>query len=187
MVRVPLIFHISSCPGPGDKVVNQRILHMKFKKNRLFKILAMMNTLIVLGLFGGCSGTKPASIGVVDNQLADCPDSPNCISSTATDQEHSVPPLQLVGEPADLWPELVRLVSGMGRISIVTQTDTYLHAESRSRIFRFVDDLELLLNPDTGQVHIRSASRLGYSDLGVNRRRYQTLQRLLSENGIIRN
>jgi uncharacterized protein (DUF1499 family) len=61
----------------------------------------------------------------------------------------------------------------------------YLHAEVKSRVFRFVDDLELLLDPASGVVGIRSASRVGYSDLGVNRRRVETLRQQLIQAGVI--
>jgi uncharacterized protein (DUF1499 family) len=77
------------------------------------------------------------------------------------------------------------VVDSLPRSTIVKKTDTYLHAEFRSRVFRFVDDLELLLDPATGVVAIRSASRIGYSDLGVNRRRVATLRQKLTQNGII--
>jgi uncharacterized protein (DUF1499 family) len=70
------------------------------------------------------------------------------------------------------------LLEAMSGSRVVTQTQTYIHAEFRSRIFRFIDDLELLLDEDQGVIQIRSASRSGYSDLGANRNRVEALRRL---------
>jgi uncharacterized protein (DUF1499 family) len=64
----------------------------------------------------------------------------------------------------------------MTRVRIVTATDHYLHAECSSALFGFVDDLECLLDAEAGVIHLRSAARMGYSDLGVNRRRIETLR-----------
>ncbi|MDX5299597.1 MAG: DUF1499 domain-containing protein, partial [Gammaproteobacteria bacterium] len=65
------------------------------------------------------------------------------------------------------------------RITLIRATDRYLHVEARSRVMRFVDDLELLLHPDTGQIEVRSAARLGYADFGVNRTRIEALRHAL--------
>jgi len=68
---------------------------------------------------------------------------------------------------------------------MITKTDVYLHMECKSLIFRFVDDLELLLTPTTGIIDIRSASRLGKSDFGVNRKRVESLRQVLLNKGLI--
>ncbi len=73
----------------------------------------------------------------------------------------------------------------MSRMRVVSASDDYLHAEERSRLFRFVDDLELLAAPD-GELIVRSASRVGRSDLGVNRRRVERLRALLERSGLLR-
>jgi uncharacterized protein (DUF1499 family) len=75
---------------------------------------------------------------------------------------------------------------GLPRTRIVSRTDASLHAECRSRIFRFVDDLELCLRAAEGIIAVRSASRLGYSDLGVNRSRVEALRAELKKRGMIR-
>jgi len=97
------------------------------------------------------------------------------VSSLATDAEHHVEPLQVRGDPAHAMAELRRIVESMPRSRIVAASPTALRAEFTSRIFRFVDDVDLQL--DGRVVQIRSASRSGYSDLGVNRHRVEAIRR----------
>jgi uncharacterized protein (DUF1499 family) len=106
--------------------------------------------------------------------LAPCPSSPNCVSSLATDAEHHVEPLRIVGDPTHAIDDLRRIIEGMPRARIVAANSTGLHAEFRSRIFRFIDDVDLQL--DGHVVQIRSASRTGYSDFGVNRERVEAIR-----------
>lgn len=123
-----------------------------------------------------CAGKRPSSLGVKNGLLAPCPSSPNCVSSDAGDGEHHVTPFLLALAPEKAWPVVRELVSGMARTHIVTERADYLHAECRSFLFGFVDDLELHLRPGEGIIAVRSASRLGYSDFGVNRRRIEDLR-----------
>jgi len=81
---------------------------------------------------------------------------------------------------------VVQVVSGLKGVRIVQRTDTYVHAECRSAVLGFVDDLQLVLRPEEGIISVRSASRIGYWDLGVNRRRVERLRRVLLEKGVIR-
>jgi uncharacterized protein (DUF1499 family) len=115
-----------------------------------------------------------------EGRLLPCPSSPNCVSSQAQDSSQRVDPLRPPGDPGDAMSILRRVVEALPRTRIVTATDTYLHAECRSRIFRFVDDLDFLLDPEEGVVQVRSASRLGHSDLGVNRRRVEAIREALA-------
>ncbi|MBA1149098.1 DUF1499 domain-containing protein [Ectothiorhodospiraceae bacterium WFHF3C12] len=117
--------------------------------------------------------------------LAPCPDKPNCVCSDAQDRRHAIAPLVLRGDPAATWPAIGDIVAALPRTRIVSSDDDYLHAELRTPLLRFVDDLELLLDAQAGEVAVRSASRVGYSDFGVNRKRVEMLRRLLSERGLI--
>ena len=114
--------------------------------------------------------------GQAQPALAPCPDKPNCVSSLATDQRHLVAPLHFTGEPAEAWSRLTSLLLGQPRARIITQQGDYLHAEFRSLMFRFVDDVEFVMQAEQGLIHVRSASRSGYSDFGVNRRRVEHLR-----------
>jgi uncharacterized protein (DUF1499 family) len=131
------------------------------------------------------AGRRPSRLGVSGGQLAPCPASPNCVSSDASDPVHHVAPLALRGEQSEGWVAIRQLVASWPRTRIVAATDEYLHAECRSALLGFVDDLELHLRPEPGVVAVRSASRLGYSDLGVNRRRVESLRAALRLQGIV--
>lgn len=110
-------------------------------------------------------------------KLAPCPDSPNCISSLAVDARHATAPLSFNGDPQTAWNVLKAVVLKQKRTRITGISEYYLQAECRSLVFRFVDDLEFLLVPDEQRVHVRSASRTGTSDFGVNRRRVERIRR----------
>lgn len=116
--------------------------------------------------------------------LPSCPSTPNCVSSDAADETHRVKPYRLTAEPAEAWKTLKKIVLALPRTTIRTATQDYLKAEVRSRIFRFVDDLEFQLRADENIIAVRSASRVGYSDLGVNRRRVEKIRELLISHAV---
>ncbi|MCX5820029.1 MAG: DUF1499 domain-containing protein [Deltaproteobacteria bacterium] len=124
----------------------------------------------------GCSGNRHSQMGVTVGRLAACPDSPNCVSSQSADRRHAIDPLRYEGTAEKARERLVEAVSGMKRARIVAAEERYLHAEFTSAFFRFVDDVEFLLDDGTKTIHVRSASRVGYSDLGVNRRRVEEIR-----------
>ncbi len=126
-----------------------------------------------------CAGTAPR-LGVSDGRLAPCPSSPNCVSSRAADARHRIEPLELAGDVDAGWLALQERVAALPRTRIVEQSPLYVRAECRSALFGFVDDLELLLEPESGRAQVRSASRTGYGDMGVNRRRVEDLRRTLN-------
>ncbi len=118
----------------------------------------------------------PQRLGVENGRLHDCPGSPNCVCSHTPGGEHGIPPLTF----RDDWPSakarLLQVVQSLPRTRVKTDNDVYLHIECTSLIFRFVDDLEFLADPATGTLHVRSASRVGSSDLGVNRHRVESIR-----------
>ena len=121
----------------------------------------------------------PESIGVGgDRRLAPCPSSPNCLSSQAEDPDHRVEPLEISVDTDRGWQLAVEMVRQAPRAKIVEHRPQrgYLHATFRSSIFRFVDDLELLLDRTEEVIHLRSASRLGYYDFGANGRRIDAMR-----------
>ena len=127
-------------------------------------------------LLAACHGARPASLGVRQGRLAPCPSSPNCVSSQADDDVHRIAPLPFSGAAASAIDRLAGIVRSLPRASVITSTEDYLRAEFRSAVFRFVDDVEFLADESAGMVHVRSASRVGSSDLGVNRRRVETIR-----------
>jgi uncharacterized protein (DUF1499 family) len=136
--------------------------------------------LVAIGCAGGSEMTEDRGA-----PLAPCPGSPNCVSSQAADAAHRVEPFALRAPAAEVWPELTRTVASMPRTRIVAEQPGYLRAEATSRLFRFVDDLEIVLAADGRRLDIRSASRVGYSDLGANRKRVEALRTALREAGVV--
>ena len=84
-----------------------------------------------------------------------------------------------------VWKALKEVLNARPRTRIVTVTDDYLHAQEKSRIFGFVDDIEFHLRSAEGIIAVRSASRVGYSDFGVNRRRVEEIRKVLHEQNLI--
>ena len=123
------------------------------------------------------SGTRPDNLGVKNGRFAPCRPTPNCVSSQAdpADKEHYIAPIAFSGT----MPELRRAVESMTRATVISEEGNYLYAEYRSALLGYVDDVELLLDESARLVHVRSASRLGRSDFGVNRKRIEELRGLI--------
>lgn len=135
--------------------------------------IAFVARLVLLG----AESRRPRAIAVED-RLAPCPRSPNCVSSRETRPAFRVEPLAAPEAPL---AAARRAIERLPRARIVEEeTGTYLRAECRSFLFGFVDDLELALDSDAGVLEVRSASRVGHSDLGANRRRVEELRALLA-------
>lgn len=124
----------------------------------------------------GCHGTRPANLGVRDGMLAPCPSTPNCVSSQAPDEQHRIAPLPFTGQALEAMVRLKDIVRSLPRTAIITDSGSYLHVEFTSAIFRFVDDVEFLADDAAKAIHVRSASRLGQSDLGANRKRIEAIR-----------
>lgn len=110
--------------------------------------------------------------------MAGCPARPNCVSSLAEGPQHAVEPIALGGDARDAWRQLRAIIDGLPRTTITVDEPSYLAAECTSHFFGFVDDLEFKLDSEAGLIQVRSASRVGYSDLGVNRRRVEQIRRM---------
>jgi uncharacterized protein (DUF1499 family) len=140
-------------------------------------MIKSISSILSLGiLVTGCTGARPMHLGVHDGKLAPCPATPNCVSSQTMDKDHAIEPFAFSGTPAGAMADLKKVLSVMPRAKIVTATETYLHAEFTSALFRFVDDVEFWIDANTKIIHLRSASRVGRSDLGVNRKRIEHLR-----------
>jgi uncharacterized protein (DUF1499 family) len=113
--------------------------------------------------------------------LKPCPASPNCVSSDSADDNHAVAPLKFNGHAEKAWQAAKDALLTLPRTRIVADTGQTLHAECRSAVFGFVDDVEFELRADQGIIAVRSASRVGYSDFGVNRRRIETVRAAFNE------
>jgi uncharacterized protein (DUF1499 family) len=120
----------------------------------------------------GCTGSRPTDLGLKDGCLRPCPSSLNCVNSMGNEDEtHRIKPFRGVS-----LVELRELLQNEERVEIVTDRENYLHVEFTSLIMRFVDDVEFFSVAEEQVIHVRSASRLGRSDLGANRRRVEGLR-----------
>jgi len=131
-----------------------------------------------------CAAAAPARSqnGAAPRTIRPCPSSPNCVSTESGD---AVLAFRLAMPARDAWPRVRAAVLQLTRCRIADESPTYLRAECTSLIFRFVDDLEIELREPSATLAVRSASRVGYSDLGVNRRRLDQLRTLLIAKGVL--
>ncbi len=153
----------------------------------LLGIGALVLLVIVAGQLGLLAGTAPSTLGVHDGRLAPPALTPNSVSSQANlypdnpqRQFAQIAPLPFDGDGKAAMVKLAAVIHQMPRARIVTEQPGYLHAEFQTTILHFTDDLELWLDRANGVIQVRSASRLGKSDLGANRQRVETLRFLYS-------
>jgi uncharacterized protein (DUF1499 family) len=126
---------------------------------------------------------------VLDNNnltLAGCSPLPNCVSSTTGILYNRTSPFELSMPREEAWPSIKEVVANIPRTEIVESNDRYIHAKCKSRVFRFVDHLELLLHPEQNSISVRSSSMMAIFDFGVNRWRIHELRKQLVERKIIK-
>lgn len=124
-----------------------------------------------------CGGNTVPTVIEAGSSLADCPSSPNCVSSQAdpSDEQHYIEPLTLEVDGPSI-AAVATWMSGRQRCEVLDQGDTWIHATCSTAIFRWTDDIGLLMDEEAGVVHVRSASRVGRSDLGANRKRVEAMR-----------
>lgn len=127
------------------------------------------------------AGKRPDNLGVRDGKLLSCPNTPNCVSSQSSDATHKIEPLTFTSNPQEAFAKLRQVIQNLPRTKIISETNNYLYAEFTSAIMGFVDDVEFYLDAEAKVFHVRSASRLGQSDLGVNRKRIETIRAKFQE------
>ena len=147
-----------------------------------WKILLIVLILILIGWAATMTilsaiARQPDNLGVHDGKLAPCPDTPNCVSSQAEDDAHRMAPIPFDGDADEALARLKAVLAAQPRTTIISAEGDYLHAECASLLFRFVDDVEFLVDRDAKVIHFRSASRIGRSDLGVNRKRIEAIRK----------
>lgn len=122
------------------------------------------------------AGNRPENLGVSEGQLIACPATPNCVSSQSNDAEHYIEPLAYKTSASDAIAKLKSIIESQERAKLISATDDYLYAEFTSHWMGYVDDVEFSLARKENVIEVRSASRLGESDLGVNRQRIETIR-----------
>ena len=136
-----------------------------------------------MGLF---SGRRPDNLGAVRGRLAPCRPTPNCVGSQSDpgDGTHYIEPLRFAGPAARAWAVLKVTVQGMEGARVISEDEHYVYAEFTSRLMGYVDDVEFLLDEKAGLIHVRSASRLGVRDFGVNRDRIEAIRARIAAAGV---
>jgi uncharacterized protein (DUF1499 family) len=129
--------------------------------------------LSILPFLTACAGEPPQNIGVQQGRLIPCPESPNCVSSFESDETHGIAPLN------GTLDQISGVLRNLDEANIVSASSNYLYAEFTSPLMGYVDDVEFMFDEASGMTHVRSASRLGYSDLGANRKRIETIRAAL--------
>jgi uncharacterized protein (DUF1499 family) len=149
----------------------------------LLMVVAVPSCAIAGGMF---TGTPGADLGVRDGSLSGCPQTPNCISSRISpeaDGKHGIAPLTYKGDRAAAKEALLKVLSVVPRTVVMESGADYIRYESKSKLFGFVDDGEFYFPKDAGVIELRSAARLGESDLGVNRTRVEQIRLAMRDLG----
>ncbi len=149
---------------------------------KIIVILLKVGGLCIVGLYMSrilinTLSPRPAILGVLDGQLVDCPSSPNCVSSQADDTEHKVNPIPYATSMSEAKGKLMGILAATPQVSVVVEQPNYIHVEFSTPLLHFIDDVEFYFNEDEKQIELRSASRVGYDDLGVNRTRIEEIRR----------
>ena len=123
----------------------------------------------------GCTGKRPKDLGLKDGLLTPCPDKPNCVISYKNDSDHYIEPLVYQSSKDKAFEKIKQILDSEKRVVLIEETEHYIRAEFTTAVFRFVDDVEFYF-PQEQLIHVRSASRLGTSDLGLNRKRIEIIR-----------
>ena len=132
---------------------------------------------VLTAILLACATDQTTKTGVPNDRLSPCPASPNCVSSLSEDTSRQVEPLTYTLTLEEAREKLISVINSMKRSEVVTVEENYLHATYTSSLFGFVDDVEFSFDDEKKIIHVRSASRTGYYDLGVNRRRVEEIRK----------
>jgi uncharacterized protein (DUF1499 family) len=143
-----------------------------------------INLLAMILVLSSCSGTIPETLGVKENGFSLCSGKPNCVNSfnPTSDKEHFIDPIVAKEGKEVAYKKIEEILKNYPRTKIITQTENYIHAECTSMILRFVDDVEFVFMDD--KIQMKSASRVGHSDLGVNRKRLEEIRFKYHQSGM---
>jgi uncharacterized protein (DUF1499 family) len=147
--------------------------------------IAMLNRLLIcfFTVFLVCTSLPaPLTADIMNlTTMAPCPTTLNCVVSVGADAKHQIEPFTYQGDRETAYADLLQVLTVVPRTVVTEKAPTYIRAESTSRIFRFVDDLEFYFPVDETLIQVRSAARVGESDLGVNRRRLEQIRLALRD------
>lgn len=135
----------------------------------------------IVGALFSLTGDRPANLGIAAGKFAPCPTTPNCVNSQSQDAAHAIDPLRYTTTPDVAFDKLKATLQAQPRVNLLAAANDYIRAEFTIPIVGFVDDVEFYLDREAKLIQVRSASRLGESDLGVNRKRIETIRTKLGE------
>ena len=130
---------------------------------------------VIFFVFSCCLAGVPDNLELKNQLRSPCPRTPNCVSSQEKNSQHRIQPIIFEGSLEHSKERLYLVINAMRGTRIITQEDVYWHVEFTTQLLRFIDDVELYFDESQSLIHVRSASRQGYWDLGVNRRRVETI------------
>lgn len=142
--------------------------------------------LLAVTSLSACASLTGGATGVVNGKLQPCPPGPHCVSSDETRADRRIAALQASGDAEAAWRGLRTYIVALPRTQVIDEGADYLHLTFTSRFFRFTDDVEFLLREAQGEIAMRSSSRLGYYDFGVNRERLESVRAALREQELVR-
>lgn len=140
-----------------------------------------MVLLCLIGPAGLAGGASEEETRVKGEPLRPCPGSPNCVSTIEAAEGQAIAPYRYLKTLYEAKATLVQIFSEFPRTELIEEKEGYLHFEVRSFVFKFVDDVEFWFDGATKTIHFRSASRSGYYDFGVNRKRMEALRGMLDD------
>ena len=145
-------------------------------RRALLTIAALLIGLVAGGQMGLLAGSRPTDIGVHDGRLKPAPSTPNCVNSQSKEGYSIIAPLAYSGDGKIALARLRTLVTAMPAAKVIEFRGDYIYAEFSSKWMGFVDDVEFYLDEKAEVIHVRSASRLGRGDFGVNRQRVEAIR-----------
>ena len=137
--------------------------------------IGSISGLMTIFMVSSVSGAGAEGLGATEYKLAPCPDSPNCVSTQSEGKRHAMEPLPYLQTRQTSRERILSILKGMRRMEIVKLTESTIHVEFRTALWKFVDDVEFFFDDRARVVHFRSASRVGYYDFGLNRRRMKEI------------
>lgn len=148
--------------------------------NRLIAV-SIPSLMLAVAALSGC-GIGSNVLRGADGKLAPCTGGPHCVSTQSRDPDRKVEPLRYTGGMDAGHARLVAIIKAMPGAAIVTEQADYIHASYTTAVMKYVDDLELVFSAP-GVIEVRSSSRIGYADGGLNRRRVEAIRAELAKAG----
>ncbi|MCX7164956.1 MAG: DUF1499 domain-containing protein [Rhodocyclales bacterium] len=148
-------------------------------RRAILTIVALLTGIVAGGQMGLFAGKRPADLGVHEGRLKPAPTTPNCVNSQSADGYSRIAPLTYAGDGKSAMARIHAIVEAMPAGKLIDFRGDYIYAEFTSKLLGFVDDVEFFLDEKAGVIHVRSASRLGHGDHGVNRQRVEAVRQAL--------